>query len=172
MVCCHFQLFLACCQKAEDRKEVDNSLLNFTPDHRDIMMGRFNASLPPLFKAVDSKERETTNDNTNDKRTTKKRKSDKKKEKHKKLMAESIVTNKQWCVDFKLNHNVKWEQFAGKKLDQRAKLNGTIMCACWQMHGNCFKDCKNRASHVICSKISPKAKQAHHKWLAAVRRLE
>jgi hypothetical protein len=40
-----------------------------------------------------------------------------KKEKSKKLMAESVITNKQQCMDFKLNHNEKWEQFAGKKLD-------------------------------------------------------
>jgi hypothetical protein len=50
IVCSRFQLFLACCQKAEDREEVDDSLLNFAPDHRDIMMGRFNASLLPLFQ--------------------------------------------------------------------------------------------------------------------------
>ena len=89
--------------------------------------------------------------------------SNKKKEKCKKLMAESIVTNKQPCVDFKLNHDEKWEQFAGKKLDQQAKLNGTIMCARWHMRGNYFKDCKNRASHVVCSEIPPEAKQAHLK---------
>jgi hypothetical protein len=119
-------------KKAEDREEVDDSLLDFAPNHRDIMIGHFNASLPPSFKAVNSKKRKTNNNDTNNKRTTKKGKSDKKKEKRKKLMAESIVKNKEQCVDFKLNHNEKWEQFAGKKLDHQAKLNGTIMCACWQ----------------------------------------
>jgi hypothetical protein len=34
------------------------------------------------------------------------------------LMAESVVTNEHQCADFKLNPNKKWEQFAGKKLDQ------------------------------------------------------
>jgi hypothetical protein len=67
-----------------------------------------------------------------------KRKSDKKKEKHKKLMAESVVTNEQQCVDFKLNPGKKWEQFAGKRLDQQANLNSTVMCAHWHMRGNCF----------------------------------
>jgi hypothetical protein len=79
MVCCRFQLFLACCQKAEDREEVAASLLNFAPNHRDIMMGRFNASLLPLFKVVGSEERETNNNDNKDKRTTKKRKSNEKK---------------------------------------------------------------------------------------------
>jgi hypothetical protein len=173
-VCCHFQLFLVLCQKAEDREEVDDSLFDFPPDHSNIMMGCFNASLPPSFKVVNSKERETNNTYNKDKRTTKKRKSNKEKEKCKKLMAESVITNEQQCVDFKLNlnHNEKWEQFTGKKLDQQAKLNGTIMCACWHTRGNCFKDCKNRASHIICSKIPPKAKQSHLKWFAAVPHLE
>jgi hypothetical protein len=174
-VCWHFQLFLACCQKADKREEVDNSLLDFAPNHRDIMMGHFIPTLPLLFKVVDTKEKETNNDNTNDKRTTKKRKRDKKKEKRKKLMAESvgIVTNKQQCTDFKLNPNEKWEQFPGKKLDQWAKLNDTAMCARWHTRGNCFKDCKNRANqHVACSEILLEAKQTHIKCLAAVRHSE
>jgi hypothetical protein len=49
MVCCRFQHSLACCQKADNREEVDNSLLNFAPDHRDIMMGSFNVTLLPLL---------------------------------------------------------------------------------------------------------------------------
>jgi hypothetical protein len=55
-VCCHFQIFLSCCQRAEDREDVDKSLLNFAPNHRDIMMGRFNASLPFLFRVVNTKD--------------------------------------------------------------------------------------------------------------------
>jgi hypothetical protein len=68
----------------------------------DIMMGHFNATLPPLFKVVDTKEKVTNNNDTNDKRTTKKMKRNKKKEKHKKLMAESVVTNEQQCIDLTL----------------------------------------------------------------------
>jgi hypothetical protein len=153
-VCCHFQLFLVCCQKADDREEVDDSLLAFTSDHRDIMMGRFNATLPPSFKVVATKDKETNDNGTKDKKGTKKRKSDEKKETRKKTMAESIITNEQQCGDFKLNHDEKWKQFAGKKLNQQAKLNGTIMCTRCHTPGNCFKDCKNRASHIACSKNS------------------
>jgi hypothetical protein len=57
-------------------------------------------------------------------------------------MAESVVANKHQCADFKLNPDKKWEQFTGKKLDQQAKLNGTIMCPRWHMRGNCFKDAR------------------------------
>ncbi len=103
-------------------------------------MGHFNATLPPSFKVVDTKEKETNDKNNNDKRTTKKRKSGKKKETCKKLMAESIVTNKQQCADLALNLSKKWEQFAEKKLDQQAKLNSNIMCARWHTRGNCFED--------------------------------
>jgi hypothetical protein len=94
--------FLGVLPKTDKKEEVENSLLGFPPDHRDIMMGSFIATLLPLFKVVDTKEKETNNNNTNNKRTTKKRKSNKKKEKCKKLMAESVVTNEQQCADFKL----------------------------------------------------------------------
>ncbi len=87
-------------------------------------------------------------------------------------MAESIITNKHQCTDFKLNPDKKWEQFAGKKLGQQEKLNGTVMCSRWHTRRNCFSDCKKRASHAACSEIPPEAKQAHLKWLVAVRRLE
>jgi hypothetical protein len=93
---------LTCCQRAEDREEVDNSLLNFAPNHTDIMMNCFIATLPPSFKVVDLKEKDTNDDKNKDKKGTKKRKNDEKKEKHKKMMADSIVANKHQCLDFKL----------------------------------------------------------------------
>ncbi len=52
-VCTRFQLYLESCTQAEDRKEVDNSLLDFSADHRDIFLNRFNANLPASFKAVE-----------------------------------------------------------------------------------------------------------------------
>jgi hypothetical protein len=88
------------------------------------------------------------------------------------MIAESVVENKHQCTKFKLRPDKKWEHFAGKKLDLQAKLNGTIMCPRWHTRGNCFKDCKYKDSHVACSEVPGKAKQAHLKWLAAVCRSE
>ena len=46
MVCCRFQLFISKCQQAEARNKVDDSILNFSPERRDIMMRCFTAIYP------------------------------------------------------------------------------------------------------------------------------
>jgi hypothetical protein len=58
-VCTRFQLFLDNCTHAEEREDVDNSLIDFSVDHRDIIPGRFGATLPPCFKEL--KNNEVTN---------------------------------------------------------------------------------------------------------------
>jgi hypothetical protein len=55
-VCTHFQLFLNNCTHAEERENIHNSLINFSADHRDIILDQFGATLPPCFKKVTNKE--------------------------------------------------------------------------------------------------------------------
>jgi hypothetical protein len=58
-VCPRFQLFLDSCTHAEEREDVDDSLINFSADHRDIIVDRFGAIFLPCFK--DLKNNEVTN---------------------------------------------------------------------------------------------------------------
>jgi hypothetical protein len=51
-VCTRFQLFLDNCTHAEEREDVNNSLINFLVDQRDIILDRFGATLLPCFKEV------------------------------------------------------------------------------------------------------------------------
>jgi hypothetical protein len=53
-VCTRFQLYLENFTQAEDQEEVDCSLINFSPDHQDIITSQFNVILPASFKAVKS----------------------------------------------------------------------------------------------------------------------
>jgi hypothetical protein len=75
-VCTRFQLYLESCTRADDREEVDNSLIDFSADHRDIILNRFNANLPASFKAVElGTEKDVDTDAESEKiRKTKKRK--------------------------------------------------------------------------------------------------
>jgi hypothetical protein len=61
-------------------------------------------------------------------------------------------------------------EFAGMHLDNRAKMKGKIMCTRWHTRGDCFADCKNKASHVACSEIPSDAKQGHLRWMQKCRR--
>ena len=79
------------------------------------------------------------------------------------------VKNDRQCSEFKLREGELWTQFAGMHLDDRAKMKGTIMCTRWHTRGDCFADCKNKASHVICSEIPPDAKQGHLRWMQKCR---
>ncbi len=51
-VCTRFQLFLDNCTHTEEREDIDDSLINFLVDHRDIILDRFGATLPPCFKEL------------------------------------------------------------------------------------------------------------------------
>jgi hypothetical protein len=58
-VCTRFQLFLDNCTHAEEREDIDDSLIDFSANHRDIILDRFGATLPPCFK--DLKNNKVTN---------------------------------------------------------------------------------------------------------------
>ena len=170
-VCTRFQLYLESCTRAEDREEVDNSLIDFSNDHRDIILNRFNANLPASFKAVElGNDKDADDDAESEKITTKKRKKRNEKEQHRAAEKKPSVKNDRQCSEFKLREGELWTQFAGMHLDDRAKMKGTIMCTRWHTRGDCFTDCKNKASHVICSEIPPDAKQGHLRWMQKCRR--
>jgi hypothetical protein len=145
-VCTRFQLFLDNCTHVEKRVDVNDSLI---ADHRDIILDRFGATLPPCFKEVMNKDPDTKMDKG---MKTKKQKNEETKEKKKEQQGGGMK-NKNQCMDFKMTEGEQWSTFAGASLADHAKLNGTFMCGCWHTQGYCFLDCNNKASQVTCSKI-------------------
>jgi len=169
-VCTRFQLYLDSCTQAEDREEVDNSLIDFSSNHRDIILNRFNANLPASFRAVElGTDKDADTDAESEKITTKKRKKRNEKEKNRAAEKNPSVKNDHQCSEFKLKEGELWTQFAGMHLNDRAKMKGTIMCTHWHTRGDCFADYKNKARHVICSEIPPDAQQGHL-WMQKCRR--
>ncbi len=51
-VCTCFKLFLNNCSHAEEREDINDSLIDFLVDHRDIFLDRVGATLPPCFKEL------------------------------------------------------------------------------------------------------------------------
>ncbi len=66
--------------QARDRDDIKDDIIKFTSDHRDIVLDRFNSTLPPCFKEVKNKaetEKDPDNKNKNKKgKKNKKRKTD------------------------------------------------------------------------------------------------
>ncbi len=167
-VCTCFQLFLDNCTHAEEREDVDDSIVNFNKDHRDIILGQFGSTLPPCFKDVRTNDPDTK---TKKGKKSKKHKKEEAKEKRKECKegaADLGVKNKHQCVDFKMKEEEQWSTFVGSNLKEQAKLNKTFMCGCWHTRGHCFLDCNNKASHVPCSEIPADVKQAHMQWMKKV----
>jgi hypothetical protein len=114
-VCTRFQLYLENCTRTKDQEEVDCSLIDFSPNHQDIITSWFNVILTASSKAVDSpsdkehKERGGAGLGTK----SKKRKQKEEKVKRSKRPVNNVVENKQQCMDFKLKEGELWMQFMG-----------------------------------------------------------
>ncbi len=176
-MCTRFQLFLDNCTHAEEREDVDDSLINFLADHRDIILNQISATLPPCFKVL--KNNEVMNKDSDMEiekgKNNKKQKKEETKQKRKERQAidlELIVKNKNQCANFKMKEGEQWSTFAGASLTDQAKLNGLPKCGRWYTQGFCFSNCKNKTSHVPCSEIPADVKQAHMRWMKKVPREE
>ncbi len=180
-VCNRVQTFLTSCMQARDRDNIEDDIIEFTSDHRDIVLNRFNSTLPPCFKEVKNKAetgKDPDNKNKNKKgKISKKRKTDQDRKQQRKQggqpsNSEMTVKNEHQCEEFKLKEGKQWSIFKAAGNLDRAQLNGLPMCACWHTRGSCFLDCKNRASYVKCSEIPGDVKAAHLKWMKKVQREE
>ena len=181
-VCNRVQSFLTSCWQAKDREEVDDDLIEFTSDHKDIILNSFNPALPPCFKEVTKKEA-TENDQENNNDNEKSQKNKKRKKEHdakqqKKQGGPSSapdalqIKNDHQCEEFKMKEGERWSMFKAAGNSGRAQLNGLPMCARWHTRGSCFSDCKHKASHVKCSEVPSDVKEAHVKWMKKARREE
>jgi hypothetical protein len=105
-VCTRFQLFLDNCTHAEERENVDDSFIDFSADHRDIILDQFGATLSSCFKEVTNKEvsnKDSDNEIKKGKKTKKQKKEEmkRKKEGHNRD-SELAIKNKHQCKDFKM----------------------------------------------------------------------
>ncbi len=176
-VCNRVQTFLTSCMQARDRDGIEDDIIEFTLDHRDIVLDRFNSTLPPCFKEVKNKAKtgkDPDNKNKNKMgKKSKKRKTDQDGKQQRKQGGqpsnlEMTVKNEHQCEEFKLREGKRWSIFKAAGNLDRVQLNRLPMCARWHTCSSCFLDCKNKISHVKCSEIPGYVKVAHLKWMKKV----
>ena len=119
-VCNWFQTFLTTCTHARDRDDVDDSIIEFTLDHTDIVLDRFSPTLLPCFKEVKNKVKigkDADNENKNKKvKKSKKQKKDQdtkqqRKQEGQTSNSEMTIKNEHQCKDFKLREGEQWRMF-------------------------------------------------------------
>ena len=179
-VCNRVQSFLTSCLQARDRDDIDDNLIEFTSDHKDIILDRFNPTLPSCFKEVTKEvamERGPENENELGRggRTKKKRKKEQDAQNmqgNQLTASDKQIMNNHQCIEFKMKGGEHWSIFRGAGNSGRVKLNGLPLCARWHTRGSCFSDCKHKASHVRCSEVSKDVKEVHLKWMKKARQEE
>ena len=153
------QNYLENCRMAEDRSEVDDSILNFEEITRDISNNRFFIDLPPSFTAVEKVDPPPSNEKKKGKR---KRGDD----------SNRVVRNPDPIDGICLRAGEDFGKiFAGKLIDQRPKWGNKKMCTRWHLRHVCFEDCVHKASHVPKDKVSEEKAKEMKEYVGKVRAL-
>ena len=162
------QRWLEQCELANDREEVDDSILeNLSTIIHDVLRSRFNVTLPKAFKLEQSKPAEDESTPTAGPSASKKRKlSDDNKKGNR-------VVNEDPDEELKLKDDEDWKSvFCGtKKASHRVAWNnnGCKMCPRWHSRHWCFDNCNHKESHVPKSQVSAENKADYKKYLEKIR---
>ena len=142
-------------QKFEDCSMVNNHLVGFNEVFEMVMNHSLNATPPPNVIKYPPKNPMTPTtvmppgDDDKQQGGGKKRKRNNDDNDH-------IIKNTAPIIKFLIKEDEIWMQnFTGKCSRDRPKWNesGAFMCACWWIHGECFCNCNNKASHVGATTI-------------------
>ena len=158
------QLWLSCLQKAADREDVNDEIINFASTIDDIVLDKFNVVLPPVFTLTKVEKDEE------DEQPKKKKK--KKVDKSGDDVGDRKAINKNVPSEFKLLEGESYKKvFAHNNIKERPKWKGDrTMCTRWWTHGICYTDCRNAESHVPTSELPADRKQAFIEFLEVARR--
>ena len=77
------------------------------------------------------------------------------------------MKNNNQVEDFKPAEGESWRgTFANKLVAERPAWSGKCkMCPRWHIKGDCFSDCKNKASHVPQSKVPADKNRKFDAWM-------
>ena len=145
---------------ATDREEdVDDTLLEFDDVTEDALNDHLMVRLPMAFKEVSNENRNAADDEQRGKkRKTPTEDADPNKVLNKNPVSEFIATDEEKRKFSKL--------FGGNNVCHRVDWNGRCkMCPRWHSKEYCFKDCKNRDSHVAADEIPADKKKKYGEYL-------
>ena len=163
------QRHLEDCRMADDRSEVDESILNLSEILVDVQNGRFFMDLPPSFEQLNlNAELNDDGGSFSRKTKSKKRKLDNDNEQESQLdKNEEPIPG----VCLKEGESFK-DVFRGKLIDQRPMWDSKRkMCARYHIKHVCFKDCRQKESHQPNSKVPEGKKKEMRDYVKKVREL-
>lgn len=137
------------CSSVDAVTDTDLDLVNFTTLFKDILLSRFDITLPPNIGTIKTGR---TNDDAPPKKTR---------------AAPVMVRNDNQIREWKLRHNEKWETVFRSKSQQGPMLSiGCKPCLKFHAKGFCFEDCALLQSHVS---LSPEDKTATATYIKELR---
>lgn len=164
------QLWLSYLRNAQDREDVNDEVLNCSSILNEIILDQFHLVLPPTFamsrnkadeEDVQPTKRIKKDKDKDDKSRDKGKDGNDRRDVNKHPPAEfRILEGEIYKTTFGVNnqqHRVKWDE-------------DNTMCPRWWTHGICYKDCRNKASHVPTNQLPADKKSAFAEFLEAARR--
>ena len=164
------QLWMSFLHRAEDREEVNDQIIDFSPVFNDIMLNQFQVTLPATFTRA-----KTLKDNSKENEINKEGEPKTKKKKGTPLGdidADRIKKNSNIPAEFQLKEGESYKAvFARRCVEDRPKWNDNCaMCPRWWIIGVCYSDCRNIESHVPESSLPANKKAAFIEFLEKARR--
>ena len=158
------QRWLRSCMEADDRSEVNDSIINFRPLVDLVLEGQFVQTLPPVFSMNSNRMKERDFDPPTKKARSEKDKNDDKGKR-------AFEKNDTQIDSFKLKDGETWGNFCGTCAESKPDWAPKKMCHRWNIRGYCFNDCVNKASHVAGSEIPKEKEKEFQTWMSMCRRM-
>ena len=158
------QLWLADCERAKERDEVNDSIIDFSLILEQVVTRNFHYKLPQSIRNVMSKKSRDQDDESLT--STQKFKKPKQGE-----PASARIQNEGKIDKWMVSQDDYTKCFKGNKaLETRPKYKEVPLCHRWHSRGYCFGNCFSAASHVPSTSLPSQTKTEYGKWIETARK--
>jgi hypothetical protein len=150
-----YQIWLKQCRMAQNRSDIDYSIINFSQLVSQVSFSSFHITLPPTFKMKEPKATIAATSNGKKDSSHIGGGNDGKHKKKKPDKARDLIKNKAPHPDLNMLLNEAWATtFSNKNINKRPKWNDkSHACPRWLLQKYCFSNYKHEDSHVKANKI-------------------
>ena len=155
------QLWLADCERAVERDDVNDNIIDFSLILEQVVTQNFDYKLPQSIRNVMSKNKSREQEETGGLSSSHKNKKAKQGE-----PASARLQNEGKIDNWMVSQEDYTKYFKGSKaLEKRPKFKNVPMCHRWNSRGYCFENCFSAASHVPSTSLPTQAKTDYGKWV-------
>ena len=166
------QRWLAQCEVADDRTEVNDRVVDFDNLFEDLLDGRFFCKLPAVFK-VRAPLQPPAVSNPFDQERDRSEEGKKRKRDDNSDGSSDKVNNEKMIEEFKMRDAESWKiVFCGGNVCKRVDWNsdGVTMCPRWFSKVHCFGDCDKEESHAPDTEVPKGKREDYRAYLKAIRK--